>query len=314
MRSRRTHSCRRQALLVPQDFIDRRQYLHARRTLTRLLELGAVPIINENDAIASDEIRYGDNDRLSALVAHNMAAVAARAAHRPRRPLHRRPAHAPGRRADRVGEGRRPAARDLGRARRQRSRERWHGEQARVGADRVVVRRADGDRQRRSSRRVGRRRRRANRSGPASRLETARLSARKLWIALRGACRGQHHGRRRRPASAPRAQDEPAARRGRLGRGPLPRGRHRRRARRRRSDVRPRHGVRRFEPAPQGSPACRPATSPTESSTRSSIATTWLSCRDEVDPRRRLRCIDRRGRARPAAGRHAVRLPARRCL
>lgn len=63
-----------QALLVPQDFIDRRQYLHARRTLTRLLELGAVPIINENDAIASDEIRYGDNDRLAALVSHNMAA------------------------------------------------------------------------------------------------------------------------------------------------------------------------------------------------------------------------------------------------
>ena len=63
-----------QALLVPQDFIDRRQYLHARRTLTRLLELGAVPIVNENDAIASDEIRYGDNDRLAALVAHNVAA------------------------------------------------------------------------------------------------------------------------------------------------------------------------------------------------------------------------------------------------
>ena len=63
-----------QALLVPQDFADRRQYLHARRTLTRMLELGAVPIINENDAIASDEIRYGDNDRLGALVAHNMAA------------------------------------------------------------------------------------------------------------------------------------------------------------------------------------------------------------------------------------------------
>jgi len=63
-----------QALLVPQDFVDRRQYLHARRTLTRLLELGAVPIINENDAIASDEIRYGDNDRLSALLAHNLAA------------------------------------------------------------------------------------------------------------------------------------------------------------------------------------------------------------------------------------------------
>jgi glutamate 5-kinase len=63
-----------QALLVPQDFIDRRQYLHARRILTRLLDLGAVPIINENDAIASDEVRYGDNDRLAALVAHNLAA------------------------------------------------------------------------------------------------------------------------------------------------------------------------------------------------------------------------------------------------
>ena len=50
------------------------QYLHARRTLTRLLELGCVPIINENDAIASDEIRYGDNDRLAALVAHNVGA------------------------------------------------------------------------------------------------------------------------------------------------------------------------------------------------------------------------------------------------
>ena len=63
-----------QALLVPQDFIDRRQYLHARRTLARMLELGVVPIINENDAIASDDIRYGDNDRLASLVAHNMAA------------------------------------------------------------------------------------------------------------------------------------------------------------------------------------------------------------------------------------------------
>jgi glutamate 5-kinase len=59
-----------QVLLVPHDFVDRRQYLHARQTLVRLLELGCVPIINENDAIASDEIRYGDNDRLAALVSH----------------------------------------------------------------------------------------------------------------------------------------------------------------------------------------------------------------------------------------------------
>jgi glutamate 5-kinase len=59
---------------VPHDFVDRRQYLHARRTLTRLLSLGAIPIINENDAIASHELRYGDNDRIAALVAHNVNA------------------------------------------------------------------------------------------------------------------------------------------------------------------------------------------------------------------------------------------------
>ncbi len=63
-----------QVLLVPHDFIDRRQYLHVRRSLVRLLELGCVPIVNENDAIANDEIRYGDNDRIAALVAHNLAA------------------------------------------------------------------------------------------------------------------------------------------------------------------------------------------------------------------------------------------------
>ena len=59
-----------QVLLAPLDFIVRSQYLHARGTLLRLLELGVVPIINENDAIADDEIRFGDNDRLAALVAH----------------------------------------------------------------------------------------------------------------------------------------------------------------------------------------------------------------------------------------------------
>ncbi|MFZ9706662.1 MAG: glutamate 5-kinase [Ilumatobacteraceae bacterium] len=63
-----------QVLLVPNDFVDRNQYLHARETLLRLLSLGCVPIINENDAIASDEIRYGDNDRIAALVAHSVSA------------------------------------------------------------------------------------------------------------------------------------------------------------------------------------------------------------------------------------------------
>lgn len=63
-----------QVLLVPNDFIDRAQYLHARQTMLRLLELGCVPVINENDAIASDEIRFGDNDRIAALVAHSVDA------------------------------------------------------------------------------------------------------------------------------------------------------------------------------------------------------------------------------------------------
>jgi glutamate 5-kinase len=63
-----------QVLLTPNDFFDRRQYLHARATLVRLLELGVVPVINENDAIANDEIRFGDNDRIAALVAHLVGA------------------------------------------------------------------------------------------------------------------------------------------------------------------------------------------------------------------------------------------------
>jgi glutamate 5-kinase len=63
-----------QVLLVPHDFVDRKQYLHARQTLLRLIELGCIPIINENDAIASHELRYGDNDRIAALVAHNVNA------------------------------------------------------------------------------------------------------------------------------------------------------------------------------------------------------------------------------------------------
>ena len=63
-----------QVLLAPLDFGHRQQYLHARQTLARLLELGVVPVVNENDATSDDEIRFGDNDRLAALVAHLVAA------------------------------------------------------------------------------------------------------------------------------------------------------------------------------------------------------------------------------------------------
>lgn len=58
-----------QILLSASDFMERRQYLSAKATLTKMLELGVLPIVNENDAIADDEIRLGDNDRIAALVA-----------------------------------------------------------------------------------------------------------------------------------------------------------------------------------------------------------------------------------------------------
>ena len=63
-----------QLLLTPYDFVHRSQYLHARETFGRLLDLGVLPVVNENDAVADDEIRYGDNDRLAALVAHLLGA------------------------------------------------------------------------------------------------------------------------------------------------------------------------------------------------------------------------------------------------
>ncbi len=59
-----------QVLIAPHDFRDREQYLHARATFDHLLDLGVVPVVNENDAIADDAIRYGDNDRIAALVAN----------------------------------------------------------------------------------------------------------------------------------------------------------------------------------------------------------------------------------------------------
>ncbi len=59
-----------QVLLAPTDLWHRNRYLKSRGTLEALLARGVVPVINENDAVADDEIRFGDNDRLAALVAH----------------------------------------------------------------------------------------------------------------------------------------------------------------------------------------------------------------------------------------------------
>src|SRR5216117_171494 len=58
-----------QVLLTHADLADRRRYLNARHTLRTLLDLGIVPIVNENDTVAVEELRFGDNDNLSALTA-----------------------------------------------------------------------------------------------------------------------------------------------------------------------------------------------------------------------------------------------------
>ncbi|MBL8838148.1 MAG: glutamate 5-kinase [Alphaproteobacteria bacterium] len=63
-----------QILLTPDDTEERRRHLNARATIDALLKLGAVPVINENDTVATDEIRFGDNDRLAARVAQMISA------------------------------------------------------------------------------------------------------------------------------------------------------------------------------------------------------------------------------------------------
>ena len=59
-----------QVLLTGQDISDRGRYLNARNTLLALLDFGVLPVVNENDTVAVDEIKVGDNDNLAALVAH----------------------------------------------------------------------------------------------------------------------------------------------------------------------------------------------------------------------------------------------------
>ena len=63
-----------QVLLTLEDSADRRRYLNSRATMETLLAMGTVPIVNENDTVATDEIRYGDNDRLAAQIAVTVGA------------------------------------------------------------------------------------------------------------------------------------------------------------------------------------------------------------------------------------------------
>ena len=73
----RSHGLRTaQILLTHEDLADRKRYLNARSTLRTLLDLGVIPVINENDTVAVDEIRFGDNDTLAALVTNLIEADA----------------------------------------------------------------------------------------------------------------------------------------------------------------------------------------------------------------------------------------------
>ena len=154
-----------QVLLAPLDFVHRTQYLHARGTLRHLVDLGVVPVVNENDAVADEEIRFGDNDRLAALVAHLVGAeLLVLLTDTPGPADGRSPARHRGV-ADRGGRRDRPPAGAPGRRPGQHARQRRHGVEAGRGQDRHLVGRADRHRRRRSPGRAGRRARRGGRGG-----------------------------------------------------------------------------------------------------------------------------------------------------
>ena len=85
-----TASAPAQVLLTSRDLERRASYVNARNTLARLLDLGVVPVVNENDTTATDEITFGDNDVLAAQVAILLGAAWLRAPHRSRGALRRR--------------------------------------------------------------------------------------------------------------------------------------------------------------------------------------------------------------------------------
>ena len=169
-----------QVLLTADDVIRRAHYVNARRTLDRLLGLGVVPVVNENDTVATDEIRFGDNDRLAALVAHLVRADAL-VLLSDVDALYDGPPSRPG--ARRVPLVRGPEDLDGVRDRldrRRRGRHRRHGDQGRGGRDRDRRRHPDPARPRAAGRG---RARRARTSAPGSRPGGSRRTSRLLWLA-----------------------------------------------------------------------------------------------------------------------------------
>ena len=273
-----------QVLLTPYDFVHRSQYLHARETLQKLLDLGVLPIVNENDTVADDEIRYGDNDRLAALVSHLLHADALVMLTDTAGLFTADPKHDRRRVADRGDRRGRRRARTARGRRRHGAGERRDGEQARGRQDRRVVGSARGDRGR-DRRRRRRRRARGKPVGTAFAPRAQRLSSRKLWIAFAQGAQGRivvDDGARNALVSAGRSLlaagvraaegnfDADAAVEivGRAGR-------------RVRQGPQPLLGV----AARARSPAAARPTSPTGCPTRSSTATTSSCCRSRASAR-----------------------------
>ena len=125
-----------QILITLDDTEARRRYLNARATVETLLQLGVVPVVNENDTVATTEIRFGDNDRLSARVAVMASAETLVLLSDVDGLYTADPRKDPARRAPARGRGDHARDRGHGRRRRQPGRHRRHGQQADRGPDR----------------------------------------------------------------------------------------------------------------------------------------------------------------------------------
>jgi glutamate 5-kinase len=118
-----------QVLLTHADLADRERYLNARSTLLTLLKLGVLPVINENDTVVNDEIKFGDNDTLGALVANLVEADALVILTDQRGLYSADPRKDPAAQFVSVAPGRRPGAGSHGRRRGFQPGARWHDHQ-----------------------------------------------------------------------------------------------------------------------------------------------------------------------------------------
>ena len=218
-----------QVLLTAHDISMRVQHTNAQRTLDRLRALHAVAIVNENDTVATNEIRFGDNDRLSALVAHLVGADALVLLSRHRRPVRLRSAK--GRNARFISEVGGPADLDgvvAGRG----SHLGTGGMASKLSSALLAVRRRRAGAAGRGVRRRHRAGRRVGRHGVRAAARTD-VGAPVLG-ALRRRVGGRADPRRRRGARGGEAAPVAAARGHHRGVGPVPRRRRGRTARARR--------------------------------------------------------------------------------